>query len=254
MKIWWVAALLLLSACVVPREERRVEESAQRTQNLYNAKVHTELAAAYYSRGRFDVALEELDIALRSAADYVPAHNMRGLTYMQLREDKQAQQNFTRALELAPNDPETNNNYGWFLCTRGRPQEAIRYFMQALRDPLYAAPDKPLSNAGICSRRAGDQVAAENYFRRALAIRADQPQANFHLADMAYRRGDFERTRTLLNKAMESGDLTAEMLWLKVRLERKLGDRSAETSYALQLRKRFPQAPETQRMLQGAFD
>jgi len=45
--------------------------------------------------------------------------------------------------------------------------------------------------------------------------------------------------------------LTAENLWLAVRIERKLGDSNAEYSYALQLRKRFPDARETQLMLQG---
>jgi len=43
----------------------------------------------------------------------------------------------------------------------------------------------------------------------------------------------------------------AEQLWLGVRIERKVGDRNAAANYAVQLRKRFPDAQETQWLMQG---
>jgi len=46
-------------------------------------------------------------------------------------------------------------------------------------------------------------------------------------------------------------DPTAEQLWLGVRIERRAGDRNAAASYAVQLRKRYPEARETQLMMQG---
>jgi type IV pilus assembly protein PilF len=48
-----------------------------------------------------------------------------------------------------------------------------------------------------------------------------------------------------------SSDLTAEQLWLAVRIERKMRDRNSEASYAIQLRKHFPDSRETQLLLQG---
>ena len=45
--------------------------------------------------------------------------------------------------------------------------------------------------------------------------------------------------------------MTADNLWLAVRIERMLGDKNAESNYAMQLRQRFPDARETQMMLYG---
>jgi type IV pilus assembly protein PilF len=46
-------------------------------------------------------------------------------------------------------------------------------------------------------------------------------------------------------------ELSASDLLLAARVEHKLGDRNAEASYKLQLRKRFPDSRETQLMLSG---
>ena len=130
-----------------------------------SAKIHTELAAEYYSRGQFVVALEEVTEALRSDSKYAPAYNVLGLIYMDLREDRLAQKNFEQALKIAPNDSEAHNNYGWFLCRR-RPErvdQAVRYFMGTLKNPLYSTPEKPYNNAGVCMLSRGDYKSAEDF-------------------------------------------------------------------------------------------
>jgi type IV pilus assembly protein PilF len=244
---------VLLAACA-PTPERQAEDSRDRAEAINGARVHTELAAAWYSRRRFDIAVEETNKAIESAADYVPAYNMRGLIYMEVGEDSLARQAFERALEIKPGDAETSNNFGWFLCNRKQPAQSLQYFQLALEDRLYQSPDKPLVNAGICTRKLGDGAKAENYFRRALLVRPDQPLAHFNLADLAYQRGDMKLSKNHLDRASASGAVSAEMLWLKVRLERKLGDRGAEASAALQLRRRFPQARETQLLMREAYE
>ena len=47
---------------------------------------------------------------------------------------------------------------------------------------------------------------------------------------------------------------SAESLWLALRIERKLGERNAESSYASQLRRSFPGSPEYQALQRGDFD
>jgi len=46
----------------------------------------------------------------------------------------------------------------------------------------------------------------------------------------------------------------AEALWLGVRVERRLGDRNSEVSYASQLRTRFPDSQETRALLAGQYE
>ena len=47
---------------------------------------------------------------------------------------------------------------------------------------------------------------------------------------------------------------SAESLWLALRIERKAGERSTESSYASQLRRNFPGSPEYQALQRGEFD
>ena len=51
------------------------------------ARVHTDLAAAYYERGSMAIALEELRVAAAADASYPPAHGMLGLVYMELQRE-----------------------------------------------------------------------------------------------------------------------------------------------------------------------
>ena len=113
------------------------------------ARMHTELAAAYFERGNMGVALEELRIALAADPNYAPAYNVLGLVHMDLNENPQAQQSFERALRIAPNDPDINHNYGWFLCQTGREEQSMRYFLAALKNPLYTTPQKSYALAGV---------------------------------------------------------------------------------------------------------
>ena len=54
-----------------------------------------------------------------------------------------------------------------------------------------------------------------------------------------------------LRLSRNGAELSAADLLLAARVERKLGDKNAEASYKLQLRKRFPESRETQLMLIG---
>ena len=126
------------------------------------AQIHTELAAGYLELGNYAVALQEAGEALKADQNYAPAYSVLGLVYMELRDDSAAETNFQKALRISPQDSDVNNNYGWFLCQRKREKESIRYFLTALRNPLYATPDKSWVNAGVCARLLGDPVAADD--------------------------------------------------------------------------------------------
>jgi type IV pilus assembly protein PilF len=74
------------------------------------------------------------------------------------------------------------------------------------------------------------------------------------MADIAYTRGDFPGAKAWLIRMPPNAPLTAEQLWLALRVERKLGDRSAEASYGFQLRRNFPDSPETQALKTGQYE
>jgi len=218
------------------------------------AKIHTELAALYYSRGAMGVALEELRAATAADPDYAPAHGMFGLVYAELREKDRAESSFERALDLAPADPDINHNYGLFLCQTGREDESIRYYLRAIRNPLYQAPWRSYSAAGVCAMRRNNVKDAETYFDRALRMNSDESVSLVQLGQIRYRQGKFDEARRLVTRYNRIVQPTAESLWLAIRIERKLGERIAEAALAGQLRRRFPTSREYQSLLRGEYD
>lgn len=241
-----------LAGCATQPANSSGQQSLTRSQA--SAKVHTELAASYYERNQLGVALEEVGKALKAESDYAPAYNVRGLVNMALHEDRQAEEDFQRSLRLDSSNSDAHNNYGWFLCQRGKERESIKHFMAALKNPLYTTPEKSYLNAGVCSKKGGNSKDADEFLQKALVLRPNMPEALLGLADMSFANGDFAGAKSYFMRfaqVSEPSSVTAENLWLAVRIERRLGDKNAEESYALQLRKRFPDSRETQLMLHG---
>jgi len=249
-------ALLLLAGCASDqgptRESGQIVGEVGEPRN--RARLHTELAALYFGRGNMNVALEELRTAVRADANYAPAHSMFGLVYMELKENRLAEDSFERALRLSPNEPDINHNYGWFLCQNKREEESIRYFLQAIRNPLYPTPWRSYSAAGQCSLRIDKPKDAEEFFLRALRQEPDEPASLLQLGQIRYRQGNLEEARKLVSRYNRLVTPSPESLWLALRVERKLGQRVAERNFATELRRRYPDSPEAQALKRNTFD
>lgn len=223
-----------------------------REQSTASAKVHTELAGLYYERAQYGIALEETSLAIEADSDYSQAYGVRALIHMALREDKLAEDDFRKGLRLDDLNASLHNNYGWFLCQRSREKESIPHFMAALKDPLYKTPELAYLNAGLCSRKMGSNQDAEEFLLRSVQRQPDMVQALQALAELNYDKGDYAAARQYFARyAEKNANLTAADLWLGVRIYRRIRDRNSEASYGMQLRKRYPDAKETQMLLRG---
>jgi type IV pilus assembly protein PilF len=253
-------ALLFVAACSsqkpqTPPDPPRPDSRPVKSTPLERAKIHTELGVSYFQNAQLGIALEELNTAVSADKTYAPAYNALGLVYMELKEDSKAESNFRQAIRLDPSSSEAKNNYGLFLCQRGRENEGIRQLLEALKNPLYPTPDVAYKNAGLCARKAGDTKAAEGYFMQALKFNPKQPQALYGLAEIDYSRDDLAGAKQYINRYFSAVENAGpEALWLAARVERKLGDRPALANYGMQLRRRYPSAPETKAFLEGRFE
>lgn len=242
-----LSILFALGGCVSSTTvENKVPDQAAKSDALYRAQIHTERAAEYYRLDKMAVALEAAEQAISANANYAPAYNMLGIIYMNLRQDAKAQQAYEQALKIAPNDSETLNNLGWFVCDRQSPAKGMPYFEKALQNPLYATPERALFNAGVCARRMGDMARAESQLTAALQRQPNYAQAIYELAEMRYAQGQVKEAESLLarhNQLVQAPSVSA--LYLGVQIARMQGDKTAEASYIQQLRRRFPDAPQT---------
>lgn len=215
---------------------------------LAKAKAHTDLGAAYFQQNKLEVALDEFTMAIQADPGYAQAYNGLGLVRAALGEDEQAEANFKKAIQLQPNSSEAHNNYGNFLCNKKRYDESIVQFMDAVKNPLYSTPNLAYANAGICSARKKDMPAAETYLNKALQLNPLTHSAAYQLADIQYARGDAKAAQKALQNALVASP-GPEVLWLGVRIARALGNRDDEASYALQLRRQYPDSPQTRLLL-----
>ncbi|WP_198120355.1 type IV pilus biogenesis/stability protein PilW [Massilia rhizosphaerae] len=252
---------LLLSACAGNRgmegDTHELKTLSDQTAAEKRALIRLELAVGYYQERKYDVALDEVKQAIAANPDYADAYGVRALIYTEMGENRLADENYRHALRLAPRNPDLSNNYGLFLCEAGgKPVEAMTYFDAALKNPNYATPVKALINAGNCSLKMKNVDAAERYLLDALRYDPELVATNAGLARVYFERRDYTRAGFFINRLTETAKLdtlSADVLWLAIRVKRKLGDRAMEASLAAQLRKRFPGSAEYAAFERGAF-
>ena len=253
-------ALALLAGCAgagadAPRE---LKTASDQTAAEKRAQIRLQLAVGYYQDRKYEIALDEVKQAIAAAPDFADAYGFRALVYTAMGENALADENYRHALRLAPRNPDLANNYGLFLCDAGgRPDQALGLFESALKNPQYRSPAKALTNAGNCSLKLKNTDAAERYLHEALRYEPELPAIQAGLARVYFERRDYTRAGFFINRLTDAAkleSLSADVLWLAVRVKHMLGDRATEATLAAQLRKRFPGSAEYAAFERGAFN
>ncbi|NSL54002.1 type IV pilus biogenesis/stability protein PilW [Uliginosibacterium aquaticum] len=252
----------LLSGCVAglpigggAESDRPSAEQPATTAARRSAKLHVELGQAYLQSGRNGVALDEARAAIASDSAYAPGYLLQGMVYAAQEQYAQAIPGFEQASRLAPGDPEIANAYGWFLCSQGRESEGLPRIEQAARNPYYTTPTRAWTNAGLCLLRQKNTPAAEERFLRAVQADTTNLQAYYYLADIAYRSNRDLRAKEWMDQILKQmKNSNVEILWLAVRIENRLGNRSTVADLGSRMRKEFPGSNEYQYFLQGKFE
>jgi type IV pilus assembly protein PilF len=219
------------------------------------AAIRMELAALHYNQGEFETALDQIKLALAAKPELGAAFSLRGLVYASMGEDALAEESFARALQINPRDANTLHNRAWFLCQRDKFAPADALFEQALAVPQYRDAQRTYLAQGICDTRAGKLEEAERKLSRAYDLDPSNPTTASNLSDVLYRRGEYVRARFYIGRVNQRADQSnAQTLWLALRVENRLGNRSAVEELGRQLRNRFPQARETLAYDRGRLD
>jgi type IV pilus assembly protein PilF len=252
-----VGATLLAGCATQPQQEARADmasPSEEEPENRRRARIRLELASSYYQEGKTEVALDELRQVITADPTFGDAYNLRGLIYMRLGDNREAEESFRRAIAINPRDANAHHNHGWLQCQLGRYPESFRSFELAMANPLY--PDKPksLMAQGLCQARAGLREEAERTLARSYELDAGNPITGYNLARLLYQRGDFARAQFYIRRLNNSELANAETLWLGIKVENRMNDQVAMGQLSEQLRKRFPQSRERQALDRKAFD
>ncbi|MGH8192637.1 MAG: type IV pilus biogenesis/stability protein PilW [Rhodanobacteraceae bacterium] len=212
------------------------------------AQTHTQLAAAYMGHGHLKEAETALNKALAFDNKYIPAHTMLAILDWRIDRLQDADKEFRTAIALDPSNGDTNNNYGKFLCTQGKSQEAMGYFKRALADPFYKTPALANTNAGDCLMKGNDYAGAEPYLHKALELDSNFGAALLAMAQLDYRKGDAFAARGYLQRFESAGQATPESLLLGYQIATRLGDKETAANYSNRLQDQFPNSRQAQSM------
>lgn len=219
------------------------------------AAIRLQLANAYFIEGRLDPALQEVNQALSLDGDLPGAHALLALVLDAKGDTAGADAAFRRAIQLDARDAATLHNYGWMQCRLGRHDAAASLLDQALAVPGYRGVAQTLMVKGVCEARAGRLDQAEQTLLRAYERDAGNPVTAVNLADVLYRRGEFERARFYVRRVNQSAELSnAESLWLALRIERKLGNQQGVRDLGSQLLSRYPRSREALAYEAGRYE
>lgn len=199
-----------------------------------------DLARGYLEQRDLDRAKPALLRALEIDPNHVEAHVLTAVLFHAENEYELAEYHYKMALRLDPDNPQALNNYGTFLYSRGRFEDAIVPLSQLVKDTGYRARAQAFENLGLAHLRAGNRAEAEAAFVRALELNFRQARSTLELADMAYNRGDIRGAYTRLLEFKTMARQNARSLCLGLKVATAQGDADQVASNALALKNLFP--------------
>jgi len=210
---------------------------------------NTQLGIEYLQQGNLKEAKEKLDRAIEQDPGSAMAHAASGLLYDRLGDPREADRQFARAVSLDPDNADILNNYAVFLCRKGESERGQKMFLKAAANPLYRTPEIAYLNAAKCARDGGDSARAEQLLRQSLKAKPNFADGLLQMSALQLELGNGLPARGFLERYFSSGQMSAEALWLGVRIERSLGNTQRATEYGTRLKSEYPKSAQTEELL-----
>lgn len=135
------------------------------------------LAGIYEGSGQYNSALLVLKHAVTIAPDNAAVHHLLGGLYLGFGAVATAEQEFSRAVALKPGDAGFHDDLGTAYERAGQYAAAIREYQESLK--LDASNSLAWGNLGAAEQESGQMDAALQAYGRALALDADNTRALF---------------------------------------------------------------------------
>src|SRR5262249_47271774 len=166
-----------------------------------SAAIWVQLGQHYLELGKYEIAKEDLQKALKFDPKSVDAHTVMATLYDRVGDRNLAEQYYRQAAELAPTAGQANNNYGLYLCKLGKFEQAQKRFDIAKADGFYTARDLVYLNSGTCILLAnGSRDVAEADFRTALELNPKSGQVLYQLSSVLYDKSEYFKARAFIQR------------------------------------------------------
>jgi len=183
-----LALALTLSVTLSSCAKKKVSADEMALRNK-TASVNIQLGMKYLERNDIQRAKRKLMIALEQSPELPEAWYAMGYYLESTNNIKASEKYYLKALQLAPNRGDVQNNYGTHLCRVGQYHKAIEHFKKAAADPGYLDIASAYENAGLCALELPDKHLAEDFFRLALSQDSQRKLAKVELSKLTKDRG-----------------------------------------------------------------
>ncbi len=170
------------------------------------ARDYLTLAMGYLDAGDLSAARHHLRNAAAHDAPPAKLDHVAALLAGANGEKELAQRHFRRAIRQAPNDSALRNNYGVWLYSQGRNEEALAQFRAALADESYPGRAHALENLGRTLLRRQRSAEALEAFSAALRLDGALPLSLLESALLQREVGDAEEAARLFDAYLRSAE------------------------------------------------
>ncbi|HXH54665.1 MAG TPA: type IV pilus biogenesis/stability protein PilW [Gammaproteobacteria bacterium] len=214
------------------------------------ALINVELGLGYLAQGQVARAKTKLTHAVKLAPKISETHSAMAYFLEMIGELKDAEREHKKAVGLSGQGA-VYNNYGAFLCRRGRLKEADQAFHSAIEDKEYARTAEVYENAGLCALKWPDDSKATEYLTTAVRQDPNRSSAFLELAALSLKQEKFGEAKEWLNRYQAVAEQNARSLWLGIAVSKGLKDENGATSQAIMLKNLFEDSPEYQLYLKS---
>jgi type IV pilus assembly protein PilF len=251
MKQVWVVIIALVVVGCTPGGTKTSDD-----RTAYEA--YSRLGFEYLQAGDTANAKISFNRSLELRSGYAEAYNGLALTFQLEGDDQLAEDYFRKATKLEPSSAMMHNNFGAFLFSKGRFQEACVELARATEDPFYHLRAQAFENLGRCYQNINRIDAAKHAFKRALQVSSSgRPVSLVELADINLVENDLIEAEKNFNRFLvfvenRQVEHYAKSLWVGIRISRQTNNYNRAAAYALILKNLYPDSEEYQQYKESA--
>lgn len=194
-------------------------------EDVKKAEAHYKLGSSYLAKEQLHKAFIEFQKAIKLNPNDKNSLNALGFISTEFKKYEEAINYYKRAVSADPNFSEAMNNLG---ATYGRIEEwdeAIKYFKVALKNPLYATPERAYSNMGYAFYKKGDYLNAVDTLKEAIARYPDFPR-HFYILGLVYMK--LNKNNAAIDEFKKAVDIAPEYIdahWELANAYLRVGDK-----------------------------
>lgn len=243
---------IAVSGCVTQNYENDKTTPVVQNESSNNeiAMTRISLGLGYLKMGNTTQAKLNLEKARHYAPKLVQVYTAFAHYYDTVGEPEQAITSYEHALSIKPDDADTLNNYGVFLCKQGQYQAAEKHILKAIAVPSYLLVAQSYENLALCQLEANNFDKAQLYLSKAIDHSPSNASALLHMVTLQYAKADYKSADSYLKRYEKSTRrFSADSLALAYKIFAVQHDEKMAKNYAAMLVKMFPNSFETKQYL-----